>query len=86
MRQYLAWMDAGDSVTIPGASFVLAMDYYPNLAARQYSSGVTWGQYITSYRQYQRFVLGSGLLENGYVQPHAGQYPAWCDECGPSRR
>lgn len=82
MRQYLTWMDAGDSVTIPGASFVLAMDYYPSLAARQYSSGVTWGQYITSYRQYQRFVMASALLDNGYSQPHAGQYPDWCDECG----
>ena len=58
------------------------MDYYPTLAARQYSSGVTWGQYIASYRQYQRFIVGSALLDNGYVQPHAGQYPDWCDECG----
>lgn len=83
MRQYLNWMDnAATGTEVEGASFVLAMDYYDDLAARTYSGSTTWGQYITSYRQYQRFVLGSGLLDNGYVQPHAGQFPAWCDECG----
>lgn len=83
MRQYLEWMDtAAITTTVGGASFVLAMDYYPNIASRTFSGVTTWGQYITSYRQYQRFVLGSGLLDNGYVQAHAGQYPDWCDECG----
>ena len=83
MRQYVGWMDgAATGTEVDGASFVLVMDYYNDLANRIYSGSTTWGQYITSYRQYQRFVLGSGLLENGYVQPHAGQYPAWCDECG----
>ena len=83
MRQYLTWMDnAASGAAEPGASFVLAMDYYNNIASRSRGNGTTWGDYITSYRQYQRFVLGSALLDNGYAQPHAGQYGDWCDECG----
>ena len=83
MRQYVTWMDnAAASASVPGASFVLAMDYYNNIANKQYSGATTWGQYITDYRQYQRFVLASALLDNGYAQVHAGQYPDWCDECG----
>ncbi len=27
-------------------------------------------------------MLTSALLDNGYAQAHAGQYPDWCDECG----
>lgn len=83
MRQYVAWMDnAASAADEPGASFVLAMDYYDNIANRTYSGATRWGDYIGSFRQYQRFVVGSALLDNGYVQPHAGQYPDWCDECG----
>jgi hypothetical protein len=83
MRQYVAWMDnAATAADEPGASFVLAMDYYDNIANRTYSGATRWGDYIGSFRQYQRFVVGSTLLDNGYVQPHAGQYPDWCDECG----
>jgi hypothetical protein len=83
MRQYVAWMDnAATAADEPGASFVLAMDYYDNIANRTYSGATRWGDYIGSFRQYQRFVVGSALLDNGYVQPHAGQYPDWCDECG----
>ena len=83
MRQYLTWMDnAASGASVAGSSFILAMDYYNNIKARQYSGSVTWETYLTSYRQYQRFVLGSALLDNGYAQVHAGQYPDWCDECG----
>ena len=83
MRQYIDWMDsAAITTTVSGASFVLAMDYYSNIDDKTYSGATTWGDYITSYRQYQRFVLGSALLDNGYAQVHAGQYPDWCDECG----
>ncbi|MBK8676979.1 MAG: hypothetical protein IPN27_11610 [Cellvibrionales bacterium] len=83
MRQYVEWMDgAATASDEAGASFVLAVDYYDNISAKTYSGATRWGDYILSEEQYRRFVLGSGLLENGYVQPHAGQYPSWCDECG----
>lgn len=83
MRQYLTWMDnAGASADEAGASYTLAMGYYDNIAAKTFSGNITWGDYISDFRQYQRFVVGSALLDNGYVQPHAGQYPDWCDECG----
>lgn len=83
MRQYLAWMDsAGTKAENATSSFVLAMTYYNNIATLSRGDGTTWGQYITDYRQYQRFVLASALLDNGYAQVHAGQYPDWCDECG----
>lgn len=83
MRQYVEWMDdAATASDEAGASFVLAVDYYDNIAAKTYSGATRWGDYILSFEQYRRLTLGSGLLENGYVQPHAGQYPAWCDECG----
>lgn len=85
MRQYLHWMDnAATETDVSGASFVLAMEYYDRIKVDSYSGTTTWGQYIKSYRQYQRFVLGSALLDNGYAQIHAGQYPDWCDECGVS--
>lgn len=83
MRQYVEWMDGAATGTgEAGASYLPAMDYYDNIADRTYSGATRWGDYILSFRQYQRFVVGSTLLENGYVQPHAGQYPDWCDECG----
>ena len=83
MRQYLTWMDgAGIYADEPGAAYTLMMGYYDNIATKTFSGNVTWGDYIANFRQYQRFVVGSALLDNGYVQPHVGQYPDWCDECG----
>lgn len=81
MRQYVTWMDeAGTGANT--ASFVNAMTYYDDFAAETFSGTTTWGTYVTDYRQYQRFLLASTLLDNGYAQVHAGQMPDWCDECG----
>lgn len=85
MRQYITWMDgAGTNADVNGASYVMMMAYYANLVNKIYSGTTTWGTYIKSYRQHQRLTLGSTLLDNGYAQVHAGQYPDWCDECGVS--
>jgi len=73
---------AGISADESGAAYTLMMGYYDNIATKTFSGNVTWGDYIADFRQYQRFVVGSALLDNGYVQPHVGQYPDWCDECG----
>jgi len=81
MRQYVQWMDVGSKAPT-AASYVNAMTYYDTFAAKTFSGSTTWGQYVTDYRQYQRFLLASTLLENGYAQIHAGQTPDWCDECG----
>jgi len=81
MRQYITWQDNGGTGA-NRASYVNAMTYYSDFAASTFSGSTTWGQYITSNAQYQRFIVASTLLENGYAQPHAGQYPDWCDECG----
>lgn len=81
MRQYVNWLDeAGTGANT--ASYVNAMTDYATFAARSYSGATTWGTYVTNYRQYQRFLLASTLLDNGYAQVHSGQYPDWCDECG----
>lgn len=81
MRQYVTWQDNSGTASNQ-ASYVNAMTYYPDFAAKIYSGATTWGSYVTSYVQYQRFLLASTLLENGYAQVHAGQNPDWCDECG----
>lgn len=80
MRQYVTWMDQAGTVD-NSASYLNAMTYYPDFAAATYSGETTWGTYVTTYRQYQRFLLASTLLDNGYAQIHAGQNPDWCDEC-----
>ena len=81
MRQYVTWMDNGGTRG-NSASFVNAMTYYDTFKNKFFSASATWGTYVLDYRQYQRFLLGSTLLENGYAQVHAGQTPDWCDECG----
>ena len=81
MRQYVTWMDNGGTGANT-SSYVNAMTTYPEFAAKTFSGATTWGAYVLDYRQYQRFLLGSTLLENGYAQIHAGQTPDWCDECG----
>jgi hypothetical protein len=81
MRQYVEWMDNGGTEG-NSASYVNAMTDYDTLKVKNFSASATWGDYIEDYRQYQRFLLGSTLLDNGYAQVHAGQTPDWCDECG----
>jgi hypothetical protein len=81
MKRYVTWMDeAGTGANT--ASYVNAMTDYATFAAKSFSGATTWGTYVTDFRQYQRFLLASTLLDNGYAQIHSGQYPSWCDECG----
>lgn len=81
MGQAVAWEDAPSTLD---TAYLIAKGYYQEKRGRTFSSaaGATWGDYITSYYQDQRFTLASGLLTNGYVQVHEGQTPDWCDECG----
>lgn len=79
--QALAWEDMPSTLD---TAYLIAKGYYLDKQDRTFdsSTGATWGDYILSYYQDQRFTLGSGLLTNGYVQVHEGQTPDWCDECG----
>ena len=54
-------------------AYLIAKGYYTEKRDRPFDAASSWGDYITSYYQDQRFTLGSGLLTNGYVQIHEGK-------------
>ena len=77
MNQAVRWEDAVSSYD---TVYLIAKGYYTEKRDRP-DAASSWGDYITSYYQDQRFTLGSGLLTNGYANPR-GANADWCDECG----